>query len=161
MELISSNIHFVKCRGEQDIRRTPVVNQDPLHIEIGDGNRDDQCVVMGEMQASKVIIGESDGLLETILGVMPMVLVELTILIFVPFTGVDLDLPRPLYELLMFDLCEYLDYGSIKMRLLSFVIFSSSPFVLGLNQFFYGNVLVSFALEGRLGLKNTYGKGVE
>ena len=38
----------VKCRDEQDIRRALIVDQDPLHIEISDGSRDDQGV-MGEM----------------------------------------------------------------------------------------------------------------
>ena len=62
MELISSNLHFVKCRGEQDIRRTSVINQDSLHVKVGDGGRDDQGVIMGEMQASQVVISEGDGL---------------------------------------------------------------------------------------------------
>ena len=62
MKLISLNLHLIECRDEQDICRTPVVNQDPLYIEIGDGGGDDQRIIMGEMQASQIVVGEGDGL---------------------------------------------------------------------------------------------------
>ncbi|GFZ18292.1 hypothetical protein Acr_27g0000310 [Actinidia rufa] len=102
--------------------------------------------------------------LEAILGVVPVVSVELIILVLVPFMEFGLDLLRPLYEFLVLDLCEYLGYGSIDMRqyqvssprvrFLSLVIVSYSPFALGLDQLFCGNVLVSFALECRLSFRN-------
>ena len=41
VEPISPNPHLAKHRDEQDIRITPVINQNPLHIEIGDGGGDD------------------------------------------------------------------------------------------------------------------------
>ena len=59
MEPISAYLHFVKCRDEHDIGKAPVVNQDPLNVEIGDSSRDEQCIVMGETQASQILIGES------------------------------------------------------------------------------------------------------
>ena len=54
--------------------------------------------------------------LETILSVMPMVLVKLTILILVSLEGVGLDFPWPFYEFFIFHLHEYLDDMSIKGR---------------------------------------------
>ena len=54
-----------ECRDEQDVRRTPVINQDPLHIKISDGSKDDQGIVVGDMQASQVIIGEGNGLMSS------------------------------------------------------------------------------------------------
>ena len=65
MELISANFYFVECRDKQDIRITPTVNQDSLHIEVGNGSRDDQGVVVEKMQASQVVVGESDGLMSS------------------------------------------------------------------------------------------------
>ena len=54
--------------------------------------------------------------LEAVFNVVPMVSVELVILVLVSLTGVGLDLPRPLYEFLVFNLHEYLGYGSIEKR---------------------------------------------
>ncbi|GFS33587.1 hypothetical protein Acr_00g0029450 [Actinidia rufa] len=104
--------------------------------------------------------------LEAVFSVVPMVLVELAILVLISLSGVGLDLSKSLYEFLVFDLCEFLSYESIErssvgLRLLSFVIFSSSPFALGFGQLFYSNVFVGFALECRLGFRNTFGKRVE
>ena len=65
VELVLPNFYFFKCQDKQDIYRTPVINQDFLHIEVGDGSRDDQSVVVGEMQASQVVIGEADGLMSS------------------------------------------------------------------------------------------------
>ena len=62
MEPISAYLYFVKCRDEQNIGRAPVVNQDSLNVEIGDSSQDDQCIVMGEMQASQILIVEGYGL---------------------------------------------------------------------------------------------------
>ena len=59
---VSPNLHLVKCRDEQDLCRTPVVNQYPSHIEIGNGDGDDQRIIMWEMQASQIIVGDGDGL---------------------------------------------------------------------------------------------------
>ena len=47
MELISPNL--VKHQDKQDVRRVSIVDQDPLHIEIGNGGRDDQGIIMGDM----------------------------------------------------------------------------------------------------------------
>ena len=49
MDLISPNLYFVEGRDKQDIRRTPIVNQDSLHVEIGDDSRDDQGIIMWEV----------------------------------------------------------------------------------------------------------------
>ena len=54
--------------------------------------------------------------LEAVFSVVTMVLVELVILVLVSLTGVGIDLPRTLYEFLMFNLREYLGYGSIERR---------------------------------------------
>ena len=62
MEPISAYLHFVKCLDEQDIGRAFVVNQDPLNVEIDDSSRDDQCIIMGDMKASQILIGEGYGL---------------------------------------------------------------------------------------------------
>ena len=48
MELVSPNLHFVEGRDKKDIRRTLIVNQDSLHIEIGDENKDGQGIIMWE-----------------------------------------------------------------------------------------------------------------
>ena len=53
---------------------------------------------------------------KTILGFVLVVSVELTIFVLISFTGVGFDLPRPLYELLIFYLREYFGYGSIERR---------------------------------------------
>ena len=43
-----------------------------------------------------------------------MVFVKLAILVFISLIGVDLDLCRPFYELLVLYFCEYLGNGSIQ-----------------------------------------------
>lgn len=57
-----AQFYFIECRGEQDVRKTYIINQDFLYIEVGDGGRNEQCIVMGEMKVSQVFIGEGDGL---------------------------------------------------------------------------------------------------
>ena len=59
---ILPNLHLVKRWDEQDICRTLIVNKDPLHIEIGDGGGDDQRIIMWDVQASHIVVGEGDGL---------------------------------------------------------------------------------------------------
>ena len=39
--------------NEQDIDRAPIINQDPLNVEIGDTSQDDQCIVMGRCKPLK------------------------------------------------------------------------------------------------------------
>ncbi|GFZ09096.1 hypothetical protein Acr_20g0009040 [Actinidia rufa] len=100
--------------------------------------------------------------LEAVVSVVPVVSVELTILVLVSLTGVDLDLFRPFYKFFVFNLHEYLGYRSVErrqyqvgspgIRLLSFVIFPSLPSSLGLGQFFCGDTFVGFALECQLGV---------
>ena len=46
IELVSPNLYFVEGRKKQDIHRTLIVNQDSLHVEIGDDSRDDQGIIM-------------------------------------------------------------------------------------------------------------------
>ncbi|GFY93808.1 hypothetical protein Acr_09g0002540 [Actinidia rufa] len=58
VESISPNLHFVKRRDEQNVNRTPIVDQDSLYIEIGDRSEDNQRIIMGEVQAYQIIIGE-------------------------------------------------------------------------------------------------------
>ena len=41
--------HLAEHQDEQDINGTPVVNQDPLNVEIGDNGRDYYSIIMGEM----------------------------------------------------------------------------------------------------------------
>ena len=62
MEPISPYSHLVKHRDEQDVDRTLVVNQNFLYVEIGNRGRYDQRIIMGEVQASQILIGEGDGL---------------------------------------------------------------------------------------------------
>ena len=58
----SSYPHLVKHRDDQNVSRTPIVNHDPLHVDIGNHDRYDQQIIMGEVQASQILIGESDRL---------------------------------------------------------------------------------------------------
>ena len=52
--------------------------------------------------------------LKVILGVVSMVSVELTILVFISLSGINFDFSRPLNEFLMLDFHEYLGDGGIK-----------------------------------------------
>ena len=60
MEFVLLNPHLVKCRDEQDIGGAPVVNQDPLNIEIVDCSGYYQRIVMEEVQTSQIVIDEGD-----------------------------------------------------------------------------------------------------
>ena len=51
--------------------------------------------------------------LETILGVVSMVSVELTILVFVSLSGISFDFSKPLDEFLVLDFHEYLGDGGV------------------------------------------------
>ena len=65
MEPISTYLHLLKRRDEQNVSRTPIVNQDPLNVEIGNCGRDDQCIIMWEIHASQNFVGEGDGLVHS------------------------------------------------------------------------------------------------
>ena len=62
MESISHYLHLIESRDKQNVSQTPVVNQDPLKVKITDCDRDNQCIIMGEMQASQILVSEGDGL---------------------------------------------------------------------------------------------------
>ena len=62
MELIQPNLYFIECRDEQDIHRISIVDQSSLHVLIGDSSRDDQGIIMWEMQVSQVVVCEGYGL---------------------------------------------------------------------------------------------------
>ena len=54
--------------------------------------------------------------LETILSVVPMILVKLAILILVSLVRVGLNFPGSLHKIFIFDLYEHLSYKSIERR---------------------------------------------
>lgn len=60
VQLVFADLHFIESSLEEDIGRTPTIDQDSPGFEVGDDSRNDQWVVMRLVEFGCFGLGESD-----------------------------------------------------------------------------------------------------